>query len=66
MSRSPLYDGSYHEVDSTERIQEAAIFAFKDRHAQGQTVVLEPIMAVEVKRREKWRRHRYLSSRRAG
>src|SRR5213078_786021 len=41
--------GSYHEVDSNENaFKMAAIFAFKDGMRAGHTVLLEPIMAVEV------------------
>jgi elongation factor G len=44
-----LFDGSYHEVDSNENaFKMAAIFAFKDGMREGQPLLLEPIMAVEV------------------
>ena len=44
-----LYDGSYHEVDSSEQaFRSAAIQAFKEGSRQAKPVLLEPIMAVEV------------------
>ncbi|RME66950.1 MAG: elongation factor G [Nitrospirae bacterium] len=44
-----LYDGSYHEVDSSEMaFKIAASMAFKDAAAKAQPVLLEPIMSVEV------------------
>jgi len=44
-----LYDGSYHEVDSSEQaFKSAAIQAFKEGCRQAKPVLLEPIMAVEV------------------
>ena len=44
-----VYDGSYHEVDSSEiAFKMAAIFAFKDACQKGNPVLLEPIMKVEV------------------
>ena len=44
-----LYDGSYHEVDSSERaFKMAASMAFKDAMKKGNAVLLEPIFAVEV------------------
>jgi elongation factor G len=44
-----ILDGSYHEVDSNEgAFKMAAIFAVKDALAKGNSVLLEPIMAVEV------------------
>jgi elongation factor G len=44
-----LYDGSYHEVDSSEvAFRMAAIFAFRKGIEQAQPVMLEPIMEVEV------------------
>ena len=43
------YDGSYHEVDSSEMaFHIAGSLAFKDAMRQGAPVLLEPIMKVEV------------------
>ena len=43
------YDGSYHEVDSSEMaFKIAGSMAFKDAMAKGNPVLLEPIMKVEV------------------
>jgi elongation factor G len=44
-----LVDGSYHEVDSNEMaFRMAAILGFKEGIQQGNPVLLEPIMKVEV------------------
>jgi elongation factor G len=44
-----LYDGSYHEVDSSEMaFKIAASMAVKEVMRQGQAAVLEPIMRVEA------------------
>jgi elongation factor G len=44
-----VYDGSYHEVDSSElAFKIAASMAFKDAARHAEPVLLEPIMAVEV------------------
>jgi len=44
-----LYDGSYHEVDSSEMaFKIAASMAIREAMNQGQAVVLEPIMRVEA------------------
>ncbi|KSV58464.1 elongation factor G [Acetivibrio ethanolgignens] len=44
-----VYDGSYHEVDSSEMaFHIAGSMAFKDAMAKGGAVLLEPIMRVEV------------------
>ena len=44
-----VYDGSYHEVDSSEMaFHIASSMAFKDAMAKGNPVLLEPIMKVEV------------------
>jgi elongation factor G len=44
-----LYDGSYHEVDSSEiAFKLAAINAFKEAAQRANSVLLEPIMKVEV------------------
>ncbi|ODA43607.1 Translation elongation factor G [Thermodesulfovibrio sp. N1] len=47
--RVTLFDGSYHEVDSSElAFKIAASMAFKDACKKGDIVLLEPIMDVEV------------------
>jgi elongation factor G len=47
--RATLYDGSYHEVDSSEMaFKIAASMAFKSGMAKASPVLLEPIMKVEV------------------
>jgi elongation factor G len=47
--RATLYDGSYHEVDSSEHAFKAAgSMAFKEGAAKAKPVLLEPIMGVEV------------------
>ena len=44
-----LYDGSYHEVDSSEMaFKIAGSMAFKEAMAKAKPVLLEPIMKVEV------------------
>ncbi|MDP8258378.1 MAG: elongation factor G [Candidatus Aadella gelida] len=44
-----LYDGSYHEVDSSEMaFSNAARLGFKDGLRKGKSVLLEPIMKLEV------------------
>ncbi len=44
-----LYDGSYHDVDSSEiAFKIAASMAFKEAAAKAKAVILEPIMKVEV------------------
>ena len=44
-----LYDGSYHEVDSSEMaFKIAGSMAFKDAMAKAKPVLLEPVMKVEV------------------
>ena len=44
-----LYDGSYHEVDSSEHaFRAAAIQAFREASVKAKPVLLEPIMRVEV------------------
>ncbi|MBO7711902.1 MAG: elongation factor G, partial [Lachnospiraceae bacterium] len=43
------YDGSYHEVDSSElAFHVAGSMAFKEAMKKGEAVLLEPIMKVEV------------------
>lgn len=47
--RARLYDGSYHDVDSSEMaFQIAASLALKDAMKNGDACLLEPIMKVEV------------------
>jgi elongation factor G len=44
-----LYDGSYHEVDSSElAFKIAASLAFKEAAKKADPVILEPVMSVEV------------------
>ena len=44
-----LYDGSYHDVDSSEiAFKIAASMAFQEAAARAKAVILEPIMRVEV------------------
>jgi elongation factor G len=47
--KATLVDGSYHEVDSSElAFKIAASLAFKDGMAKGKSILLEPIMKLEV------------------
>jgi elongation factor G len=47
--RANVYDGSYHEVDSSEMaFHIAGSMAFKDAMNKGGAILLEPIMKVEV------------------
>ena len=47
--RATLYDGSYHEVDSSEMaFKIAGSLAFKDGMKKANPVLLEPIMKVEI------------------
>ncbi len=47
--KATVYDGSYHEVDSSEiAFKIAGSMAFKDGAAKANPVILEPIMKVEV------------------
>ncbi|KPJ68756.1 elongation factor G [candidate division WOR-1 bacterium DG_54_3] len=47
--RATLFDGSYHEVDSSEiAFKIAASMAFKDGVLKSKPVLLEPVMKVEV------------------
>ena len=47
--KATVYDGSYHEVDSSEMaFHIAGSMAFKDAMAKAAPVLLEPIMKVEV------------------
>ena len=48
-SRSTLYDGSYHDVDSSEiAFKIAGSMAFQDACKRARPVLMEPIMEVEV------------------
>ena len=50
-----LFDGSYHEVDSSEiAFKIAGINAFKEAAQKANAVILEPIMKVEVRTPEKY------------
>jgi elongation factor G len=47
--KATLYDGSFHEVDSSEMaFKMAGLFAFREAMEQGNPVLLEPMMSVEV------------------
>ena len=47
--KATVYDGSYHEVDSSEAaFKMAGSMAFKESFNQAKPVILEPIMAVEA------------------
>lgn len=47
--KATLYDGSYHDVDSSEMaFKIAASMAFKDANKKAGPILLEPIMKVEV------------------
>ncbi len=47
--KATLYDGSYHDVDSSEMaFKIAGSMAFKEAARKGTPVLLEPVMAVEV------------------
>jgi len=47
--KATVYDGSYHEVDSSEiAFKMAAIMAFKSAAQKAGTILLEPIMKVEA------------------
>ena len=53
--RATLYDGSYHDVDSSEMaFQVAGSLAFKEGMRQGDACLLEPIMKVEVETPEEY------------
>ena len=50
-----LHFGSYHDVDSSEQaFKLAAIFGFKEGCKKANTVILEPMMAVEVETPEEY------------
>ncbi len=47
--RVVLYDGSYHDVDSSDfAFQEAGRAGFKELFLKGNPLILEPVMSVEV------------------
>jgi len=47
--KATVFDGSYHEVDSSEAaFKMSAIFGFKDACKKASPILLEPIMKVEV------------------
>jgi len=47
--KAELFDGSYHEVDSSDvAFKIAGSMAFKEAAAKAQPVLLEPIMSVEI------------------
>jgi elongation factor G len=50
-----IYDGSFHEVDSSEMaFKMAGIFAFKEAMARCSPILLEPVMKVEVSTPEEY------------
>ncbi len=50
-----LYDGSFHDVDSSEiAFKLAAIHAFKEAAARAGAVLLEPVMKIEVRTPEQF------------
>lgn len=53
--RVAVYDGSYHEVDSSEvAFKVAAYRAFKDAFSKASPILLEPIMDVEISTPEEY------------
>ncbi len=53
--KATLYDGSFHEVDSSEMaFKIAGSMALKEGVAKGQPVLLEPMMAIEVSAPEEY------------
>ncbi len=53
--KATLYDGSYHDVDSSEMaFKMAASMAFKSGTSQADPVLLEPVMKVEVETPEEY------------
>jgi len=53
--KATVFDGSYHEVDSSEMaFHIAGSLAFKDAMQKGDSVLLEPIMKVEVNTPEEY------------
>ena len=50
-----LFDGSYHDVDSSEMaFKTAAIMAFREGYAAAKPTILEPVMKVEVQAPEEF------------
>jgi elongation factor G len=50
-----LYDGSFHDVDSSEiAFKLAAIYAFKEAATRAGAVLLEPVMKIEVRTPEQF------------
>lgn len=50
-----LYDGSFHDVDSSEiAFKLASIYAFKEAAAKAGAVLLEPVMKIEVRTPEQF------------
>ncbi|MGB0460267.1 MAG: elongation factor G [Opitutales bacterium] len=53
--KATLYDGSFHEVDSSEMaFKMAGLFAFRHAMEQASAVLLEPVMAVEIETPEEY------------
>lgn len=53
--KATLFDGSYHEVDSSETaFKIAASMAFRQGALEAQPVLLEPVMKVEITTPEDW------------
>lgn len=53
--KATLYDGSFHEVDSSEMaFKMAGLFAFRHAMEQASPVLLEPVMAVEIETPEEY------------
>ena len=53
--KATLYDGSFHEVDSSEMaFKMAGIFAFREAMEKGSPKLLEPLMHVEVETPEEY------------
>jgi len=53
--KATLFDGSYHDVDSSEMaFKIAGSMAFKNGALEAQPVILEPLMKVEVTTPEDW------------
>ena len=53
--KATLYDGSFHEVDSSEMaFKMAGLFAFRHAMEQANAVLLEPVMAVEIETPEEY------------
>jgi len=53
--KATLYDGSFHDVDSSEMaFKMAGIFAFREAMQQGDAILLEPLMQVEVETPEEY------------